>query len=286
MASPDRANREAIALRAVSDFLKGLFTVADPDDARGNSITARELLDRSAAGIDQRLTEQPETQAELMDTIGNIYLKLGLYEQAQPQLERASRMRSQLLGEDHPDALQSRHNLAVLARTQARYDEAEALLEAIVATRRRVLPAFDPKTLDSIHEFGTAYLWHGRFEEAEALLATNLEDRRRVIGSGHPETANSMASLAQLYRRTSRYDEAEPKLRRSTVRSWRFADRSWGRNIRRPWRRSTTWPTLCSLSASTTRPRPSIAGAWKPRDGCSATSTMRPFSPSTDWAGC
>ena len=205
----DRANREAAALRAVSDFLKGLFTVADPDEARGNSITARELLDRSAAGIDLRLDEQPETQAELMDTIGNIYQKLGLYEQARPLLERAGRMRSRLLGEDHPDTLKSRHSLAVLARNQARYDESASLLEAVIAARRRVLPVDDPETLASIHELGETYVWQGRYDEAEALLVANLEDQRRVIGPEHPETASSMSVLAQLYRRTARYAEAE-----------------------------------------------------------------------------
>ncbi len=205
----DRANREAAALRAVSEYLKGLFTVADPGEARGNSITARELLDRSAAGIEQRLEEQPETQAELIDTIGGIYEKLGLYPQARPLLERAERIRSRRLGEDHPDTLQSRHNLAVLAHSEARYDEAASLLEAVVAACRRVLPAGDPQTLGSIHRLGETYVWQGRFEEAEALLTANLEDRRRVIGPEHPATASSVSLLAQLYRRQARYDEAE-----------------------------------------------------------------------------
>ena len=209
----DRANSEAVALRTVSDFLKGLFTVADPSEARGNSITARELLDRSVEGIDLRLQEQPETQAELMDTIGDIYQKLGLYEQARPLFERASSTRSRLFGKNHPDALQSRHNLAALARLQARYDEAASVLEDVVDERRRLLSADDPRTLASIHELGETYVWQGRFEEAEALLAANLEDRRRVIGPEHPETASSMSVLAQLYRRTARYDEAESLFR-------------------------------------------------------------------------
>ena len=44
----DRATQEAETAQQVSDFLVGLFRVADPSEARGNSITAREILDKGA----------------------------------------------------------------------------------------------------------------------------------------------------------------------------------------------------------------------------------------------
>jgi non-specific serine/threonine protein kinase/serine/threonine-protein kinase len=44
----DRANRQAETARQVADFMEGMFKVSDPSEARGNSITAREILDRGA----------------------------------------------------------------------------------------------------------------------------------------------------------------------------------------------------------------------------------------------
>jgi non-specific serine/threonine protein kinase/serine/threonine-protein kinase len=38
----DRANRQAEAAQRVAEFMKGMFKVSDPSEARGNSITARE----------------------------------------------------------------------------------------------------------------------------------------------------------------------------------------------------------------------------------------------------
>src|SRR5207247_10363738 len=54
-AEKDRANGEAATSQQVSDFLVNLFHVADPSEARGNTITAREILDRGAEKIERDL---------------------------------------------------------------------------------------------------------------------------------------------------------------------------------------------------------------------------------------
>lgn len=45
----DRANREAQAAERVSDFLVGTFKVSDPDESRGNKITARSSRSRRSS---------------------------------------------------------------------------------------------------------------------------------------------------------------------------------------------------------------------------------------------
>ena len=72
----NRIAREAATAEQVSEFLVGLFEVSDPSEARGNSITAREILDKGAKEIDETLAAQPEVQARLMYTMGNVYRKL------------------------------------------------------------------------------------------------------------------------------------------------------------------------------------------------------------------
>jgi hypothetical protein len=72
-----RANQEAEAARQVSDFLVGLFRVSDPGQARGNTVTAREILDRGATKIDQDLRAQPLVQARLISAMGRVYDSLG-----------------------------------------------------------------------------------------------------------------------------------------------------------------------------------------------------------------
>jgi serine/threonine protein kinase len=80
---------EAETAVRVSEFLTDLFEVSDPSNARGASVTAREMLDSGAVRVRSDLADQPALQARLMTVIGDVYRSLGLYEQGQPLLEEA-----------------------------------------------------------------------------------------------------------------------------------------------------------------------------------------------------
>lgn len=68
----DRANR-------ITDFMTRMFQVSQPSESRGNTVTAREILDKASTDIDKGLTKDPELQAQMMDLMGNVYTSLGLY---------------------------------------------------------------------------------------------------------------------------------------------------------------------------------------------------------------
>ena len=53
-------------------FSSTLFRISDPSEARGNSITAREMVDKGAQRIGTELAKQPAMQATLMDTLGTV----------------------------------------------------------------------------------------------------------------------------------------------------------------------------------------------------------------------
>ena len=120
-----RAEAEADAARQTTGFLIDLFRVLDPSEARGNSITAREMLDKGAARIDTELAKQPAIQAALMDTVGTVYMGLGLYSQARPLLERAAGTRQRLADTEPEELSESLNHLADLQTVQADYVTAE-----------------------------------------------------------------------------------------------------------------------------------------------------------------
>jgi serine/threonine-protein kinase len=116
------ARTEAETSRQVSDFLVALFEVSDPDEARGNSITAREILDQGADRVTTDLNDQPLIQARLLLTIGDVYRKLGLFADAEGLLERSLEIRRAELGEVHPDVAASLQALATVYGNQARFE--------------------------------------------------------------------------------------------------------------------------------------------------------------------
>jgi hypothetical protein len=85
----NRAQREAETSRRVSDFMAGMFKISDPSESHGNSVTAREILDKASEQIETGLDQDPQVQARLMQTMGATYRGLGLYEQAHTLWERA-----------------------------------------------------------------------------------------------------------------------------------------------------------------------------------------------------
>src|ERR1700683_193736 len=71
-----------------ADFLVSLFQVSSPSEARGNSVTARSILDRGAQEIAESLRDDALVRAELSGTLGQVYTNLGLYKPAVPVLEQ------------------------------------------------------------------------------------------------------------------------------------------------------------------------------------------------------
>src|SRR5262249_42204308 len=86
----DRANREAEASKRVSEFMANMFKVFDPSEARGNSVTAREILDRASHEIDPGLAKDPALRARMMHLMGTVYRNLGLFPRAESLLREAS----------------------------------------------------------------------------------------------------------------------------------------------------------------------------------------------------
>ncbi len=92
----DRANQEAAVAKAVNDFLQNDLlaqasadTQARPGTKPDPDLKVRAALDRAAASIESRFDKQPLVEASIRQTIARTYYELGLYPEAQRQLERA-----------------------------------------------------------------------------------------------------------------------------------------------------------------------------------------------------
>jgi len=206
----DRANQEAATAKQVSDFLVGLFKVSDPSEARGNTLTAREILARGARQLDSDLRDQPQVQARLQATIGAVYTGLGLYAEARPLLEGALNTQRRVVGEDSRETLATANDLANLYWHQGKYQEAEPVYQDVVERRARVLGSEHPDTLKASFDLASLYAQQKRWNEFERLAQDTLAKQRRVLGNGHADTLSSLNNLQNFYFRQERHAEAEP----------------------------------------------------------------------------
>ncbi len=205
----DRANR-------VTDFMTGMFKQSNPSEARGNSITAREILDKASKGIDASLTKDPELRAQMMYVMGGVYENLGLYARAQLLFQQALQIRQSVLGPENPDTLSSVNKLAIVLKDEGRYPEAEKLYRETLDVQRRVLGPEHRDTLDTMDGLANLLQNEGHYAEAEKLLRRTLDAQRRVVGPEDPRTLSSMNSLANVLEDEGNYAEPE-KLYRETL---------------------------------------------------------------------
>jgi non-specific serine/threonine protein kinase/serine/threonine-protein kinase len=205
----DRADR-------ITAFMTGMFKVSDPSAARGSNVTAREILDKASKEIGAGLARDPQTQAQMMHVMGEVYDNLGLYPQAQALLTEAAGIRRRVLGPRDPATLASLSKLSWTLMEQGLDAEAEKLARETLDLQRRVLGPDHQDTLTSMNTLAGALSAEGRRADAEKLLRDTLDIRRRVMGPEHPATLIAMTNLAELLNAEGRPAEAE-KLQRETL---------------------------------------------------------------------
>ena len=116
----------------------------------------------------------------------------------------------ELLGENHPDTLTSRNNLAGAYESAGRLTEAIALYEQVLPDNIRVLGEDHPRTLASRNNFAHAYHAAGRLTEAIALYEQVLPDCLRVLDPDHPLTATVRENLDAARRELAQRDDSSP----------------------------------------------------------------------------
>ncbi len=84
-----RANEQAARAQAARQFLVGVFEQANPDENRGRSMTAHELLQKGERQLTGRFIDEPAARADVTGLIGGLYWDLGDYERALALLKEA-----------------------------------------------------------------------------------------------------------------------------------------------------------------------------------------------------
>ncbi|HEX6307465.1 MAG TPA: serine/threonine-protein kinase, partial [Longimicrobiales bacterium] len=169
----DRARIEAANAAQISTFLTELFDATNYD-RRGDTITARQLLDHGAARIRTELAPQPQVQARMMTVIGASYRSMGLPQQARELLEPALNQQMELYDSGHADLVPTLNELGSTMMDLSEFDDAAVLYERALDMSRRIFGDTAQETAISLAGLGLALQLQGRYDEAEAMLSQAL----------------------------------------------------------------------------------------------------------------
>lgn len=206
---------EAAAAQQVSNFLVELFRLVNPSEARGNAITARELLDRGAERLRTDLAQQPQLYGRMMHAVGTAYSSLGLYVAARAQFEGALVAREQALGPSHPSVAETEVALGNALASHGDLGPAEQHYTRALAIRERTSGAADTSSATVLAALAAIRLRQGRNAEAESLYRRAIAIDEKQLGENAGPLARDLAGLGIVFLANNRYSDAEKMMRRS-----------------------------------------------------------------------
>lgn len=207
----DLARTEAAKAQQVSDLLVSMLESADPEQARGEEISVREVLDQASDRIDNELAGQPDVRAKMDAIIGTVYTSLGRYDEGGTFLARALELQRERHGPNHPEALDTMQAMATLALRRRQDDEAEALLRAVLAGRLEQANPDPLRVASAQHDLGGALQRQDKNDEAETLLRAALATTGTAPDGAEADRAlmSIHGTLALLLAGQGEFDEAE-----------------------------------------------------------------------------
>jgi tetratricopeptide (TPR) repeat protein len=157
---------------------------------------ARHALDEGGGGVGSQALTQP--LARDLNLLGEMYRRENKLRQALTCFEESLTLRQRGVGEDHPDTLISKSNLAGVLRLQDRLDEAQFLEECVVEARERLLGPEHLDTLTARANLAATLAQQGRTAEALGMQDNVLDAYLRLLGSEHLLTLACKAARADL----------------------------------------------------------------------------------------
>jgi serine/threonine-protein kinase len=205
--SKNAALREAARTRAIQQFTESLFDGGNESAGPSAELKVTELLDRGrqeAAG----LSNDPEMQSDMQETLGGIYQKLGKFDLAEPLLVSALTAREKLFGQQSPQYAESLISLGLLRKDQAQLKEAERLTRQAVAISQSLRPASRPATAHALVALGSVLKVAAKYDQAQQALESALKLQPQNAAAT-AATGENLTELGEVYFYQGKYSLSE-----------------------------------------------------------------------------
>jgi serine/threonine protein kinase/Flp pilus assembly protein TadD len=211
-----QADNAAEKSRQVSLFLENMLKAVGPAVALGrDTALLREILDQTAARVTTDLRNEPEVEAEICDTLGEVYRELGSPGNAEEFHSDSRALQAKISGGKLADAARSLNDLAVVLRDEGRLAEAESLHREALALRRKIYGNNNSDVAVSLNNLALVLRSEDKLAEAERTHLEALTLQRKLFGKESLPAATSLNNLALTLRDEGRFADAETSLRQA-----------------------------------------------------------------------
>ncbi len=210
---------------AISELLLGVFSMADPEEASGAKVTARELLDRGAQRVRDELADQPQVRASMLHSLGRAYRSLGTLDRADVLLSQALALRR---GRGRAGNRELADTLQELGQTRLAMGDlksAEALLREALRRYRQHPHRAPAAQAAALFHLATTLSARSNYAGAEAALREALRLQRDL--GDEVAAADTLYALGEVAHLRGRFEEGWQHLQEA-VQVYRRVGRTHG----------------------------------------------------------
>ncbi|MBK7876611.1 MAG: serine/threonine protein kinase [Planctomycetes bacterium] len=206
------AQTEADSFASIADFLMDAFLPAQPAQDAEWQARARERVLEQAERVRRQHANADHERANLLDTLGQVALRLDLQGDAEGLLREALAIRERAFGRQSLEYALSLQSLARHAYAVGDYAAAVALLDEALPIHRAAGSSTHADVSGLQNDLAAALRNLGREAEAEALHEAALA-ARRADDDGSLPVAESLNNLAGIHLARGEFERALRELR-------------------------------------------------------------------------
>jgi tetratricopeptide (TPR) repeat protein len=148
---------------------------------KGNYQLSKSKIEQSLEIRKSYLDKKDEILLRTFALYGTVLIANGQYDEAEAIQRHVVQFYKEVVGQKHPDTLESMNNLAEVLESQGKYDEAEAMHREALQLKEEVLGQKHPSTLTSMNNLANVLRGQGKNEEVEAMYREVVQLNEEVL---------------------------------------------------------------------------------------------------------
>lgn len=168
------------------------------------------LVEKTIVRVEDELGPQHWYLGEGYDVLARLHAYLhNDWDRARSYFEKALAIRTESLGAEHPDTLETINFMGYLFQVTGELKRAEENFQKALTLREKILGPDHADTADSQIYLGSLYLLQGRYADAERLLLAAAPNEPREVSGRHTTPGGAYRMLGTLYYDLGDMDRAE-----------------------------------------------------------------------------